>query len=141
MVCILIIDDNDLNRDMLGRRFERRGFEVVDAADGETGLDLAWQIEPDLILMDMSMPGLDGWETSSRLKADPRTMAIPIIGLSAFIHSEDRDRALAVGCADYDTKPVDFPRLLAKVSAILGKDHGESPSEIDAATPHRRIQT
>jgi two-component system cell cycle response regulator DivK len=116
---ILLIEDNELNRDMLSRRLERRGYAVVMAVDGEEGVESARRARPDLILMDMSLPVLDGWEATRRLKADPGTRDIPIIGLSAHAMAGDRERALDAGCDDYDTKPVDLARLLDKISERL----------------------
>ncbi len=119
MAKILLIEDNELNRDMLSRRLERRGYQVVIAADGEQGVQLAQTEAPDLILMDMSLPVLDGWEATRQLKAAPETQSIPIIALTAHAMSDDREKALAVGCNDYDTKPIEFPRLLAKIQTLL----------------------
>ncbi len=116
---ILLVEDNELNRDMLSRRLERRGYSVVMAVDGEEGVESARRDRPDLILMDMSLPILDGWEATRRLKADPGTRTIPIIGLSAHAMAGDRERALEAGCDDYDTKPVDLARLLGKISERL----------------------
>ena len=116
---ILLVEDNEMNRDMLSRRLERKGYAVIMAADGAAGVAMATQTRPDLILMDMSLPVIDGWEATRRLKADAATAAIPIIALTAHAMSEDRDRALAAGCNDYDTKPVELPRLLAKIEALL----------------------
>jgi two-component system, cell cycle response regulator DivK len=116
---ILIVEDNELNRDMLTRRLERRGYEILAAVDGEQGLDMARQTLPHLILMDMSLPVMDGWEASRRLKSGPETSAIPIVALTAHAMSGDRERALAAGCDDYDTKPVEFPRLLLKIETLL----------------------
>ncbi|MEB3293570.1 MAG: response regulator [Synechococcales bacterium] len=116
---ILLVEDNEMNRDMLFRRLIRRGFELVIAIDGEEGILLAQEERPDLILMDMSLPILDGWEATQRLKADPATHQIPIIALTAHAMTEDRDRCLAAGCDDYDTKPINFPRLLEKISQFL----------------------
>ena len=121
MAKILLIEDNELNRDMLSRRLVRKGFEVVTAADGEEGLSRAVREIPDLILMDLNLPVLDGWEAARRLKADPRTKATPIIALSAHAMSEHRDRALEAGCDEFDSKPVDLPRLLGKMEALLAK--------------------
>jgi two-component system cell cycle response regulator DivK len=117
---ILLVEDNEMNRDMLSRRLQRRGFEVALAVDGEEGLVLAHSEEPDLILMDMSLPVLDGWEATRRLKADPATQAIPVIALTAHAMAEDRDRAIEAGCDAYDTKPIDLSRLLEKIEALLG---------------------
>ena len=116
---ILLVEDNEMNRDMLSRRLIRRGFEVAVAVDGQEGLDKAGSETPDLILMDMSLPVLDGWEATRRLKADPTTSGIPIIALTAHAMSGDQEKAFAAGCDDYDTKPVDLARLLAKIDALL----------------------
>ena len=121
MAKILIVEDNEMNRDMLSRRLVRRGYEIVIAVDGEAGVARAHAENPDLILMDMSLPVIDGWEATRRLKAEPATQAIPIIGLTAHAMSTDREKALAAGCDDYDTKPVDLPRLLSKIDALLMK--------------------
>src|SRR6185295_3716331 len=112
---ILLVEDNELNRDMLSRRLGRRGFEVVIARDGAEGLAQAEAAGPDLILMDMSLPVLDGWEVARRLKAGAATAGIPIIALTAHVMSGDREKALAAGCNDYDVKPVEFDRLLVKI--------------------------
>jgi two-component system cell cycle response regulator DivK len=119
MAKILLIEDNELNRDMLSRRLTRKGFEVVTASDGEEGLLRAAADSPDLILMDLNLPVLDGWEAARKLKADPRTRPIRILALSAHAMSEHRDRALEAGCDDFDTKPVDLSRLLGKIEALL----------------------
>ena len=119
MARILLVEDNELNRDMLSRRLARKGFDVVTAADGEEGLSRALSDSPDLILMDLNLPVLDGWEAARRLKADPRTKSIAVVALSAHAMSEHRDRALEAGCDDFDTKPVDLPRLLGKIEALL----------------------
>jgi CheY-like chemotaxis protein len=118
---ILLVEDNEMNRDMLSRRLERRGYQVVIAVDGEQGVAMARSEAPDLTLMDMSLPVLDGWEAARRLKAAPETQAIPIIALTAHAMVGDREKAIAAGCDDYDTKPVEFQRLLEKIEAILGK--------------------
>lgn len=118
---ILLVEDNEMNRDMLSRRLERRGYQVVIAVDGEQGVAMAQLEAPDLILMDMSLPVLDGWEAARRLKAAPETQAIPVIALTAHAMVGDREKAIAAGCDDYDTKPVEFQRLLEKIEAILGK--------------------
>ena len=118
---ILLVEDNEMNRDMLSRRLERRGYQVVIAVDGEQGVAMARLEAPDLILMDMSLPVLDGWEAARRLKAAPETQAIPVIALTAHAMVGDREKAIAAGCDDYDTKPVEFQRLLEKIEAILGK--------------------
>jgi two-component system, cell cycle response regulator DivK len=119
MAKILLVEDNEMNRDMLSRRLERRGFTVIIAADGEVGLQLARSVTPDLILMDMSLPIIDGWEATRQLKADPATAKIPVIALTAHAMAEDRAKAMAAGCDDFDTKPVELPRLLAKIDAML----------------------
>ncbi len=116
---ILVVEDNEMNRDMLSRRLQRRGYEVIVAVDGGEGLALAQAQRPDLILMDMSLPVVDGWEATRRLKGDPRTRATPIIALTAHAMASDHDRALAAGCDDYDTKPIDLDRLLPKIQALL----------------------
>jgi CheY-like chemotaxis protein len=118
---ILVIEDNEMNRDMLIRRLARKGFETASAVDGLEGVDAARRGRPDLILMDMSLPALDGWEATRQIKADPGTRAIPVIALTAHAMSGDRERALEAGCDDYDTKPVEFPGLLAKIEALLAK--------------------
>ena len=117
---LLYVEDNEMNRDMLSRRLQRRGFEVLIAGDGEQGVTLAAAEKPDLILMDMSLPVLDGWEATRRIKAAPATRRIPIIGLTAHAMATDRDRCLEAGCDDYDTKPVELGRLLEKIERLLG---------------------
>ena len=119
MAKVLLVEDNEMNRDMLGRRLQRRGFELVIAIDGEEGLAKAGSEQPDIILMDMSLPGIDGWEATRRLKAMPEMRAIPIIALTAHALSGDREKALEAGCDDYDTKPVEFDRLLGKIESLL----------------------
>ncbi|MDQ2987361.1 MAG: response regulator [Armatimonadota bacterium] len=116
---ILLVEDNEMNRDMLSRRLERKGYEVVLAVDGPSGVEMALTQAPDLILMDMSLPVLDGWEVTRRLKADIATKHIPVIALTAHAMSSDREKALEAGCDDYDTKPVELPRLLGKIEALL----------------------
>jgi CheY-like chemotaxis protein len=116
---ILLVEDNEMNRDMLSRRLLRRGYEVVIAPDGESGLSMATSEAPGLILMDMSLPLLDGWEATRRLKADAATRHIPVIALTAHAMSSDRDKALEAGCDDYDTKPIELPRLLEKIETLL----------------------
>ena len=116
---ILLVEDNEMNRDMLSRRLIRKGFEVKAAVDGQQALDMAAQINPAVILMDMSLPVLDGWEATRRLKADPATQTIPVIGLTAHAMDGDREKCLQAGCDDYDTKPIDLPRLLEKIAAQL----------------------
>ena len=120
---ILLVEDNELNRDMLGRRLARHGYEILVAADGHSGLALAAEASPHLIIMDMGLPGMDGWEATRRLKADVRTRHIPVIGLSAHAFDGDRCRALECGCDDYDTKPVDIDRLVAKIRSLLEASH------------------
>ena len=129
---ILLIEDNEMNRDMLSRRLERKGYEVVLAVDGQSGVEMAQTHLPDLVLMDMSLPVLDGWEATSRLKTDATTQHIPVIALTAHAMSSDRDKALEAGCDDYDTKPVDLPRLLGKIEALL---HGGAGAEAHTAQP------
>lgn len=118
---ILIVEDNELNRDMLSRRLARRGFEVVCAVDGEEGVAAVRDQHPDLVLMDMSLPGIDGWEATRRLKDDRATAAIPVIALTAHAMDGDRDKALAAGCDDYDSKPVELSGLLEKIARLLGR--------------------
>ena len=120
MAKILLVEDNEMNRDMLSRRLQRRGHDVLVAGDGAAGVAKARAEIPGLILMDMSLPVLDGWEATRQIKADPATSAIPIIALTAHAMSEDRERAISAGCDDYDTKPVEFPRLIGKIDALLG---------------------
>ena len=120
MAKILLVADTAMNRDMLSRRLQRRGHEVICAVDGAEGLEAARREAPGLILMDMSLPGIDGWEASRQLKADPATSGIPIVALTAHAMSNDRERALEAGCDDYDTKPIELPRLMAKIDALLG---------------------
>ncbi len=117
---ILLVEDNEMNRDMLSRRLLRRGYEVVIAVDGQQGVDLAGSTQPQVILMDMSLPVIDGWEATRRIKADPATKAIPVIALTAHAMAGDREQALAAGCDDYDTKPIDLTRLLPKIEKYAG---------------------
>jgi CheY-like chemotaxis protein len=117
---ILLVEDNEMNRDMLSRRLTRRGYEILIAVDGEEGVAMAAAERPDLILMDMSLPVVDGWEATRRLKGDPATSAIPLIALTAHAMSTDRDKAFAAGCDEYDTKPVELPRLVEKIERLLG---------------------
>jgi two-component system, cell cycle response regulator DivK len=121
MAKILLVEDNEMNRDMLSRRLERRGYQVVIAVDGQQGVDMARSEKPDLVLMDMSLPVLDGWEATRRLKADPDTRPVPIIALTAHAMAGDREKAMEAGCNDYDTKPIELPRLLGKIEELLGK--------------------
>jgi len=117
---VLLVEDNEMNRDMLSRRLERKGFDVVYAQDGNIAVNLAGSEQPALILMDMSLPVMDGWEATRRIKADPGTKNIPIIALTAHAMAGDREKAMKAGCEDYDTKPVDFPRLLGKIELLIG---------------------
>ena len=119
MTRILLVEDNELNRDMLSRRLTRRGFEVLIAVDGQEGVEAATREMPDLILMDMSLPVIDGWEATRRLKAAEATAGIPVIALTAHAMRGDRERALEAGCDEYDTKPVDLKRLLQKIADLL----------------------
>ena len=119
MTKILLVEDNEMNRDMLSRRLVRNGFEIVMAVNGQEGLDLASSENPDLILLDMSLPVLDGWEAARRLKADAATAKIPVIALTAHAMVQDKEKALAAGCDDFDTKPVELPRLLEKINSLL----------------------
>jgi CheY-like chemotaxis protein len=117
---VLLVEDNEESRDGLSRHLRRKGYEVLLAVDGRQGLDVARAEAPDLILMDMSLPALDGWEATRQLKADPRTRHIPVIALTAHAMAGDREKALAAGCDEYDAKPVEFARLLEKIRALLG---------------------
>lgn len=121
MAKILLVEDNEMNRDMLSRRLLRKGYEVVMAVDGEQALAMAQSEKPDLILMDMSLPVIDGWEATRRVKASEASSGIPIIALTAHAMSGDRERALGAGCDDYDTKPIEMPRLLEKIDALLAR--------------------
>lgn len=116
---ILIVEDNEMNRDMLSRRLERRGFSVVMAVDGRQGVDMARSEKPDLVLMDMSLPVMDGWTATQTIKADAELAKIPVIALTAHAMEGDREKALAAGCDDYDTKPIELPRLLEKIGKFL----------------------
>jgi CheY-like chemotaxis protein len=118
MPTILLVEDNEMNRDMLSRRLERRGFTVLLAVDGPQGVAVARSEHPDLILMDMSLPGMDGWEATRTIRQDEALRTVPVIALTAHAMDGDRDRAIAAGCNDYDTKPIDFPRLLEKMLAL-----------------------
>jgi CheY-like chemotaxis protein len=115
------VEDNELNRDMLSRRLTKKGYEIFMAVDGEKGVELALSLKPDLILMDMSLPIMDGWEATRRIKAHPDTRDIPVIALTAHAMGEDRQKALEAGCDDYDTKPIELTRLLLKIAALLGE--------------------
>ena len=119
---ILVVEDNELIRDMVGRRLERRGYEVVVAVDGQEGVDMAHSENPDLILMDLSLPVLNGWEATRQLKQDTKTNGIPIIALTAHAMASDRESAIEAGCDDYDTKPLEFSRLIGKIHALLPED-------------------
>jgi len=121
MTKVLLVEDNEMNRDMLSRRLTRRGFQVVCAVDGQQGVDLARSENPDIILMDMSLPVLDGWEATRRIKSDDNTRNVLLIGLSSHAKTGDREKAIEAGCDDYDTKPVDLDRLLEKIEHLLPK--------------------
>ena len=118
---ILLVEDNEMNRDMLSRRLERKGFEVAIAVDGRQGVEMAKADSYDLILMDMSLPEIDGWEATRQLRAEPGTQKVPIIALTAHAMAGDREKALEAGCDDYDTKPIELPRLLSKMESLLGQ--------------------
>ena len=120
MAKILLVEDNEMNRDMLSRRLARRGHEVVIAVDGRQGVEMASSESPEIILLDMSLPVMDGWDAARRLKSDSGTQTVPIIALTAHAMAGDREKALEAGCDDYDTKPVEFKRLLGKIEALLG---------------------
>lgn len=122
MVKILLVEDNELNRDMLSRRLIRKGHEVFMAIDGQQGIDMAFSVKPDIILMDLSLPIKDGWTTSREIKSSPEISAIPIIALTAHAMAEDKQKALEAGCEDYDTKPIDFERLQKKINVLLKID-------------------
>lgn len=117
---ILLVEDNEMNRDMLSRRLARNGYDIVIAVDGQEGIAKAASETPNLILMDMSLPVIDGWEATRRLKADPATQKIPVIALTAHAMTQDKERAMSAGCDDFDTKPVDIQRLMAKIQALIG---------------------
>lgn len=119
---LLLVEDNELNRDMLSRRLARRGFEVLLATDGQAGIEEATRHSPDLIIMDMSLPVLDGWESTRRLKQQPATEHIPVLALTAHAMAGEREKAIAAGCEDYDTKPVDFVRLMDKIDSLLAAE-------------------
>jgi CheY-like chemotaxis protein len=121
---VLLVEDNEMNRDMLSRRLVRRGFEVVFAVNGKQGVDLARSEKPDIILMDMSLPIMDGWEATRCVKADEATRAVPVIGLTAHAMAGDREKAIEAGCDDYDTKPVEIDRLIGKMEKLLGAGGG-----------------
>lgn len=119
MIRVLLVEDNEMNRDMLSRRLQRRGFEVLIAVDGEAGIRMAESEQPDLILMDMSLPLIDGWDATRQIRINPVTRQIPILALTAHAMDGEREKAIAVGCNDYDTKPVELDRLLKKIEALL----------------------
>jgi len=121
---ILLVEDNEMNRDMLSRRLERKGYQIVMAVDGGAGVEMATSETPDLILMDMSLPVLNGWEATRRIKANPQTKGIPVIALTAHAMATDREKALEAGCEDYDTKPIELPRLLEKIETLLKNSQG-----------------
>jgi two-component system cell cycle response regulator DivK len=123
MTRILLVEDNEMNRDMLSRRLSRRGFDVLIAENGEAGVELAASEKPDLILMDMSLPVMDGWEATRRIKANPGTSRIPVIALTAHAMASDRDMAIEAGCDDYDSKPVDLSQLVRKIEQLLTTPH------------------
>jgi len=122
MAKILLVEDNEMNRDLLSRRLIRKGYEVVMAIDGQQALEAAGSQTPDLILMDMSLPVIDGWEVTRRIKAAPDTQAIPVIALTAHAMESDREKSMDAGCDDFETKPIDFPRLLGKINALLERE-------------------
>jgi len=124
MTKVLLVEDNEMNRDMLSRRLTRRGFDVVIAVDGKQGVALARSEKPDIILMDMSLPVMDGWEATRCVKADDATRSVPVIGLTAHAMSGDREKAIEAGCDDYDTKPVEIDRLIGKIERLLGAAKG-----------------
>jgi two-component system, cell cycle response regulator DivK len=124
MAKVLLVEDNEMNRDMLSRRLIRRGFQVVFAIDGQQGVDLARSERPDIILMDMSLPVIDGWEATRRVKADDATRSVPVIGLTAHAMAGDREKAIEAGCDDYDTKPVELDRLIGKIERLIGAAKG-----------------
>jgi CheY-like chemotaxis protein len=126
MARILLVEDNEMNRDMLSRRLERKGHEVAIAVNGREGIEMARAGEYDLVLMDMSLPEVDGWEATRQLRAEPETERIPVIALTSHVMLGDREKALEAGCDDYDTKPIEFKRLMRKIEALL--DGGSKPS-------------
>ena len=132
MAKVLLVEDNEASRDGLSRHLRRRGYDVLLAVDGRQAVDVARAQAPDLILMDMSLPVVDGWEATRQLKAAPETRAIPVVALTAHAMAGDRERALEVGCDDYDTKPVEFARLLAKIESLFGKNGAHGGGEVHA---------
>jgi CheY-like chemotaxis protein len=125
MAKILLVEDDEMNRDMLGRRLRRKGFDVIEAVDGQQAIDHTLREKPDMVLMDMSLPVLDGWTATQRIKAAPETKGVPIIALTAHAMAGDRDKALSAGCDDYDTKPIELKRLLGKINALLAREAHE----------------
>lgn len=125
MTKILIVEDNEMNRDMLSRRLARQGFEIAIAIDGRQGVEMAISEKPDLILMDMSLPVINGWEATEKVKSNPETKTIPVIALTAHAMAEDREKCIAAGCDDFDTKPVDLPRLVEKIKTLLAQRQTE----------------
>jgi CheY-like chemotaxis protein len=123
---VLLVEDNEMNRDMLSRRLTKRGYTVAMAVDGRQGVDMALSEKPDIILLDMSLPIVDGWEAAQQIKANPASAAVPLIALTAHAMASDRERAISAGCDDFDTKPVELPRLLGKIEALL-KAKGIAP--------------
>lgn len=128
MAKVLLVEDNEMNRDMLSRRLTRKGYEILIAVDGQQGVDMATGEAPDLILMDMSLPVIDGWEATRQIKANPAVAAIPVIALTAHAMAGDREQALGAGCDDYDTKPIELPRLLEKIAAQLARVGKSAPA-------------
>jgi len=128
MIKVLLIEDNEMNRDMLSRRLTKRGYEVVMAVDGQQGIDMAISEKPDLILLDMSLPVVDGWDAAKQIKANEISSPVPLIALTAHAMAADKERALSAGCDDFDTKPVELPRLLGKMEVLL-KAKGIAPPE------------
>jgi two-component system cell cycle response regulator DivK len=124
MTKVLLVEDNEMNRDMLSRRLIRRGFDVIFALDGKQGIGAARREKPDIILMDLSLPVMDGWEATRRVKSDDATRGVPVIGLTARAMSGDREKAMEAGCDDYDTKPVELDRLIGKIERLLGAAKG-----------------
>jgi two-component system cell cycle response regulator DivK len=124
---ILVVEDNEENRDSLSRRLQRRGFEVVVAPDGKVGVEMARNEKPDLVLMDMNMPEVDGWEATRQIKADAAISAVPVIALTAHAMTGDRERAIEAGCTDYHTKPIEFPKLLGQIESILQGSGNNTP--------------
>ena len=127
MIKILLVEDNEMNRDMLSRRLQRRGYEVIIATNGLAGVEAAVSAKPDLVLMDMSLPAIDGWEATRRIKGNPATAAIPVIALTAHAMAGDREKAMEAGCDDYDTKPIELERLIGKIEALLPGGAKTSP--------------